>query len=65
MLDDIGALQISLRGKCYSQDAMSAEDFSPADKIKGIAVNFRPEASMLKDLRLNYKLNRISSEAMA
>ena len=65
VLDDIGALQVTLRGKCYSQDAMSAEDFSPSDKIKGIAVNFRPEASMLKDLRLNYKLNRISSEAMA
>ena len=64
VLDDIGAFQISLRGKCYSRDAMTAEDFSPSDKIKGIAVGFRPDAAMLKDLRLNYKLNRVSSEAM-
>ena len=65
VLEDIGAFTVSLRGKCYSRDAMTAEDFMPGDKIKGVAVGFRPDAAMLKDLRLNYKLNRISSEAMA
>ena len=65
VLEDIGAFTVSLRGKCYSRDAMTAEDFMPGDKIKGVAVTFRPEAEMLKNLRLNYKLNRVSSEAMA
>ena len=64
VLEDIGAFTVSLRGKCYSRDSMSAEDFMPGDKIKGVAISFRPEAEMLKNLRASYKLNRISSEAM-
>lgn len=62
VLTDLGALKINLRGKCYSQDTMAASDFSPASMITGIAVNFRPEASLLRDLRANYQLQRLSSE---
>ena len=53
---------------CYrlllALENMTAEDFSPSSKITGVSVGFRADASMLKDIRLNYKLNRISSEAM-
>ena len=30
VLQDLGRLQIGLRGKCYSRDAMAASDFSPS-----------------------------------
>ena len=64
VLTDLGALQISLRGKCYPQEALADEEFSPASMIKGINVGFRPEAALLKNLRANYKLQRIASEVM-
>ena len=64
VLDDIGALQISLRGKCYSQDAIAAEDFSPSAMIKSHKIVFRPDAALKKEVAKDFKLVRISSEAM-
>ena len=64
VLNDLGSMYISLKGKCYSQAVMDSEDFNPASMIKGINVGFRPEAALIKNLRANYKLHRISSEAM-
>ena len=62
VLEDIGALKINLRGKCYPEETFESDEFQPASMIKGISVNFRPEAQMLKDLRANYKLNRVKGE---
>lgn len=62
VLEDIGALKINLRGKCYPEETFESDEFQPASMIKGITVNFRPEAQMLKDLRANYKLNRVKGE---
>lgn len=62
VLEDIGALKINLRGKCYPEETFEDANFQPASMIKGISVNFRAEAQMLKDLRANYKLNRVKGE---
>ena len=64
VLNDLGALQISLRGRCYDAATMADEEFSPSSYIKGINVGFRPDAKLIKNLRANYQLKRISSEAM-
>ena len=37
---------------------------SPSAYIKGINVGFRPDAKLIRNLRANYTLKRISSEAM-
>jgi hypothetical protein len=43
-------------------ETFESDEFQPASMIKGITVNFRTEAQMLKDLRANYKLNRVMGE---
>lgn len=65
VLSDLGALRINVTGKCYTQETMEAEGFLPSTMIKGINVAFRPEASLIKDLRASVQLQRVSSEAMA
>ena len=64
VLQDLGRLQIGLRGKCYSQDAMAASDFSPSAMIKGHKIVFRPEVKLKADVARGFSLKRISSEAM-
>ena len=64
VLSDLGALRISLVGRCYPQETMNAEGFLPSSMIKGINVGFRPEAALIKDLRANVQLQRIASEEM-
>ena len=64
VLNDLGALQISLRGRCYDAATMADEEFSPSSYFKGVNVGFRPDAKLIKNLRANYQLKRISSEAM-
>jgi predicted histone-like DNA-binding protein len=64
VLQDLGRLQIGLRGKCYSRDAMAASDFSPSAMIKGHKVTFRPEVKLKADIARGFSLKRISSEAM-
>ena len=65
VLEDLGRFQVSLQGKCYSQDAMSAEDFSPSEKITGHRIIFRPDPGLKKEVAKDFKLKSISSEAMA
>ena len=65
VLNDLGRLQIGLKGKCYSQDAMSAEDFSPSSKITGHHLVFRPEVGLKSDIARGFSLKRISSEVLA
>ena len=64
VLEDIGALKVNLKGKCYSLEMIQDEDFQPASFIKGVSINFRPDAAMLKAVRSEYKLQRVSSEVM-
>ena len=63
-LDDLGRFQVTLQGKCYSQDAMAASDFSPSAMIKGHKIVFRPDPALKKEVAKDFKLQRISSEAM-
>ena len=65
VLDDLGRFQVTLQGKCYSQDAIAAEDFSPSAMIKSHKIVFRPDAALKKAVAADFSLKRISSEAMA
>ena len=64
VLDDLGRFQVSLQGKCYSQEAMAASDFSPATYIKGHRIVFRPDVELKKAVAMDFSLKRVSSEAM-
>ena len=64
VLDDLGRFQVTLQGKCYTAEEMEAEDFSPSSKIKGHKIVFRPDAALKKEVAKDFKLQRISSEAM-
>ncbi|MBO4589598.1 MAG: hypothetical protein J5698_01315 [Bacteroidaceae bacterium] len=65
VLDEIGALRLNLKARCFAQSAISGDDFDPSTFIKGVRVSFRPEASLIKNLRANYSVRRISSTLMA
>ena len=65
VLDDLGRFQVSLQGKCYSQEVLSAEDFSPSAMIKSHKIVFKPDVELKKEVAKDFKLKRISSEAMA
>jgi nucleoid DNA-binding protein len=64
VLQDLGRLQVTLQGKCYSQDMMAASDFSPSAMIKGHKILFRPEAKLKQSVAAGIALKRVSSEAM-
>jgi predicted histone-like DNA-binding protein len=65
VLNDLGAFHISIQGKCYPKEVMQAEDFSPSAQIKGHRILFRPEVGLKKAIAKGFKLQRISSDAMA
>ena len=65
VLNDIGRFQIGIKGKCYSRNAMSADDFSPASMITGHRIVFRPEAKLKSAIAGGLTLKRVASEAMA
>lgn len=44
---------------------MKAEDFTPASKIKGHRIIFRPDKELKSDIATGISLKRVSSEAMA
>ena len=64
VLDDLGRFQVSLQGKCYPQEVMQAEDFSPSAQIKSHRIVFKPDVELKKEVAKDFKLKRISSEAM-
>lgn len=64
-LEDLGRFQVSLQGKCYPQEVLKAEDFSPSAMIKNHKIVFRPDPKLKKEVAKEFKLKRISSEAMA
>ena len=63
-LQDIGRFQVTLQGKCYNQEAMQRDDFSPSAMIKSHRIVFRPDKDLKKDIAKDFRLKRISSEAM-
>lgn len=65
ILNDLGRLQVGLQGKCYTAEAMQADDFTPVSMIKGHKILFRPEVKLKNDIASGISLKRISSEAMA
>ena len=65
VLEDLGRFQVSLQGKCYNAETMASEEFSPSAMIKGHKIVFRPDPRLKEDVRKEFKLKRISSEAMA
>ena len=65
VLDDLGRFQVTLQGKCYTQEMMAETDFAPASMIKGHKIVFRPDAALKKAVAADFSLKRISSEAMA
>ncbi len=64
VLDDLGRFQVSLQGKCYPQEVMKAEEFSPSAMIKSHKIVFKPDVELKKEVAKDFKLKRISSEAM-
>ena len=65
VLDDLGRFQVTLQGKCYPREVLEAEDFSPSAQIKSHRIVFRPDPGLKKEVAKDFKLKRISSEAMA
>ena len=65
VLDDLGRFQITLQGKCYPKEVINAEDFSPSAMIKSHKIVFRPDVALKKEVAKDFKLKRISSDAMA
>ena len=63
-LDDLGRFQISLQGKCYNEETLADPEFKPADMIRGHKIVFRPDPALKRDVRKDFKLKRVSSEAM-
>ena len=65
VFDDLGRFQVTIQGKCYDAARMASEDFSPSAMIKSHRIVFRPDVTLKKTLAQNFRLKRISSEAMA
>ena len=65
VLEDLGRFQISLQGKCYPEEILTSEEFKPADMIRSHKIVFRPDARLKEEVRKEFKLQRISSEALA
>ena len=64
-LDDLGRFQVSLQGKCYNEETLADPEFKPADMIRGHKIVFRPDPTLKRDVKKDFKLKRVSSEAMA
>ena len=65
VLDDLGRFQVSLQGKCYNAEEMADEEFKPSEFIKGHRIVFRPDVALKKEVKKDFKLQRISSDALA
>ena len=65
VLDDLGRFQVTLQGKCYNAATLADKEFKPSEMIRGHKILFRPDAALKKEVAKDFKLQRISSEAMA
>ena len=64
VLEGVGRLSVGIKTKCFPQEVINDEEFSPSAMIKGVHINFRPDVNILKELRMKKTFRRISSEAM-
>lgn len=64
VLDDLGRLQVTLQGKCYTAETMQDEEFSPSYYIRGHKIVFRPEKGLKREVANNIALRRISSDVL-
>ena len=64
VLNDLGAFVIGIRGKSYNAETMADKEFVPSSYIKGWTLRFQPEVNLKKEIAKEFKLKRISSEAM-
>ena len=64
VLDDLGRFQVTLQGKCYPEEMLTSVDFKPSEMIKGQRIVFRPDPRLKEEVSKEFKLQRISSEAM-
>ncbi|MBQ8220222.1 MAG: HU family DNA-binding protein [Bacteroidaceae bacterium] len=62
VLQDLGRLQVTIQSKCFSQNTMSASDFSPSMMIKGHKIIFRPEKGLKNDIASGIQLHRLTEE---
>ena len=65
VLSEIGALQANISSKCFAQSVISLDAFDPSSYIKKVNIRFRPEADLLKYVRMNRQLKRVPSELLA
>ena len=64
VLEDLGRFQVTLQGKCYPEDVLTSVEFKPSEMISGHRIVFRPDTALKNELKKEFKLQRISSEAM-
>ena len=65
VLDDLGRFQVTLQGKCYTRETMQDKEFVPSEYVKGHKIVFRPDVKLKKSVSDDFKLKRISSDALA
>ena len=65
VLEDLGRFQVSLQGKCYPEAVLTSEEFKPSEMIRGHKILFRPDPRLKEEVKKEFKLKRISSEALA
>ena len=65
VLSEIGALQANISSKCFAQSVISTDSFEPSSYIKKVNIRFRPEADLLKYVRMYKSLKRVPSELLA
>ena len=65
VLDELGALQVGLKSRCFPQSALTADDFDPSTYIDNANIKFRPESELIKYVRASYTVKRVPSDLMA
>ena len=65
VLSEIGSLQANISSKCFAQSVIPLDSFDPSTYIKKVNIRFRPEADLLKYVRMYKSLKRVPSELLA
>ncbi len=65
VLDELGALQANVNSRCFARAAMGTDSFMPSSYIRSVGIRFRPNADLLRYVRMNRQLKRVPSELMA
>ena len=63
-MDKLGTIKPGIKGHCFAQSAIVADDFNPSEYIDGFRVRFIPNSSMLRYVRMYGKTKRVSSSLM-